>query len=79
MSAIDVLREITEDTPLTGDDVFFAILEASKISKSERYEDPEALEIAIRLLDASERGLVPYGSHSAIVNRPEFTGEGLVQ
>lgn len=74
MSAIDTLRSIAEGTPLTGDDVFDAILEASKISKSERYEDPEALEIAIRLLDASERGLVPFGSHGAIEHLAEECG-----
>ena len=74
MSALEALRKIEEGVPLSGDNIFDAILEASKISKSDRYEDQEALEIAIRLLDASERGLVPYGSHSAIEHLAEECG-----
>ncbi|WP_333815359.1 DEAD/DEAH box helicase [Tabrizicola sp.] len=74
MSVMETLRKIEDGLPLSGDIVFDAILEASKISKSDRYEDQEALEIAIRLLDASERGLVPYGSHGAIEHLAEECG-----
>lgn len=74
MSLLGTLRGISETTPLSADDVFEAILEASRISNSARYEDPEALEIAIRLLDASERGLVPFGSHTAIEHLAEECG-----
>jgi len=74
MTSLDTLRNLEEDQILSGDDIFEAISEASSIVRSERYEDKDALEIAIRLLDASEKGQVPFGSHDAIEHLAEACG-----
>lgn len=74
MSSLSYLRDLTEGHILTGDQVFDAIVEASEISSSIRYENAIALEISIRLLDASEKGQVPFGSHDAIAHLAEECG-----
>ena len=74
MSPLSVLRSLGNERVLTGNEIFEAILQASKITISDRYEDADALEIAVRLLDASEKGQVPYGSHQAIEHLAEECG-----
>lgn len=74
MSPLSVLRSLGSERVLTGNEIFEAILQASKITISDRYEDADALEIAVRLLDASEKGQVPYGSHQAIEHLAEECG-----
>lgn len=74
MTSLGLLRSLEQEQVLTGSQIFDAISEASSIASSDRYEDPNALEIAIRLLDASEKGQVPYGSHTAIEHLAEECG-----
>ncbi|MBT9247858.1 DEAD/DEAH box helicase [Gemmobacter fulvus] len=74
MNSLEILRNLSSERILTGNEVFDAILEASIVSSSRRYENPCALEISIRLLDASEKGQIPYGCHDAIEHLAEECG-----
>lgn len=71
---LEALRAITPETKLTGDEVFEAVFEAgSSLALSDR-EDGPALEIAIRLLEARQRGQLPAGADKVVEYLAEECG-----
>lgn len=66
MSALSDLRELPQDGALSADQIFDAIVAAgAALSEGDR-EDGDALEIAIRLLEARRNGQVPEGCRDAV-------------
>lgn len=71
MSVLERLRDVKPDVALSSDEIFDAIFVAgSKLNDDDR-ENDEALEIAIRLLEAERLGAVPETCFEAI----EFLAE----
>lgn len=71
MTSIDRLRSLSVDEPLSADEVFDAIFSAGSVLTESEREAEQALEIAIRLLEARRLGLLPDGAEEAV----EFLAE----
>lgn len=74
MRALDRLRDTSDTEPYDADFIFDAICEASEITVDNEYENADAVEISIRLLDALENGKCPEGSEVAIHHLVEECG-----
>jgi ATP-dependent helicase YprA (DUF1998 family) len=71
---LKALRAIGPEKIINSDELFALIEQASAITLSDKLEDSSAIEIAVRLLDAAERGMVPHGSTDAIYHLADECG-----
>ena len=74
MTALGRLRDLSPESPLSSDDVFDAIFAAGSVLSETDRESEEALEIAVRLLEARRLGLIPQGSEQAVEYLAEECG-----
>ena len=74
MTVLDRLRNITDSETLDADFIFDAICEASEIASDDEYENAEAVEISIRLLDALSKGMCSVGTERVIHHLVEECG-----
>ncbi|EHP90056.1 helicase domain-containing protein [Methylorubrum extorquens DSM 13060] len=74
MTSLATLRSIGSDRRLTADDIFEAVFAAGSILNEDDREASEALEIAIRLLEARRNGQIPDGCMDAVEYLAEECG-----
>jgi len=74
MNSLDTLRSIGTDHCLTADDIFEAVFAAGSLLNEDDREASDALEIAIRLLEARRNGQVPDGCIDAVEYLAEECG-----
>lgn len=74
MTSLDTIRSIGSDRRLTADEIFEAVFAAGSILNEDDREASDALEIAIRLLEARRNGQVPEGCMDAVEYLAEECG-----